>query len=128
MSTAAGDAAARIEIIRLADTLSDDELDALPVGAIQLAPDGTVLRYNETESSLSRLAKEDVVGRNFFTEVAPCTRVRDFHGRFAEGVEAGFLDVTFAYRFRFSDDRRKDVTITLSHRGGGNVWVLVERP
>jgi photoactive yellow protein len=120
---------ARAEMIQLLDTLSREELDELPVGVIQLDRDGTVLQYNETESSLARLSQADVVGRNFFREIAPCTAVRDFQGRFEEGVEREDLDTTFGYRFRFGDDRVKDVTITLSYRPHtGMVWVVVERP
>jgi photoactive yellow protein len=120
---------AREEMIQLLDTLSGEELDELPVGLIQLDRDGTVLQYNATESSLARLHQGDVLGRNFFTEIAPCTAVRDFQGRFQEGVASGVLDTTFGYRFRFDDDRAKDVTITLSYRPHADaVWVVVERP
>lgn len=120
---------ARAEMIQLLDTLSGDELDELPVGVIQLDRDGMVLQYNETESSLARFSRADVVGRNFFREIAPCTAVRDFQGRFEQGVEQGDLDATFGYRFRFPDDRIKDVTITLSYRPHTQVvWVVVERP
>lgn len=120
---------ARAEMVQLLDTLSREELDELPVGVIQLDRDGTVLQYNETESSLARIRPADVVGRSFFHEIAPCTAVRDFQGRFEEGVARGELDATFGYRFRFDDDRTKDVTITMSYRPHtGLVWVVVERP
>jgi photoactive yellow protein len=120
---------ARAEIIDLLDTLSREELDELPVGVIQLDRDGTVLEYNETESSLARFNRWDVVGRHFFRDIAPCTAVRDFQGRFEAGVAAGELDVTFAYRFRFPDERIKDVTITMAYRPHSErVWVVVERP
>ena len=120
---------ARAEMIRLLDTLSGTELDELPVGVIQLDRDGTVVQYNETESSLARVSQSDVVGRNFFRDIAPCTAVRDFQGRFEEGVAREDLDATFEYRFRFPDDRVKDVTITMSYRPHtGMVWVVVERP
>jgi photoactive yellow protein len=120
---------ARADTIGLADTLSDAELDLLPVGTILLDGEGTILRYNETEASLSRHAREEVLGKNFFRDVAPCTRVREFQGRFEEGVAAGELDVTFGYRFRFPDDRIKDVTVSMRYQPeSGNVWVLVERP
>lgn len=49
--------------------LNDQELDALPFGAILLSPDGTVLRFNRTEQELTGRRPENVVGRNFFTEV-----------------------------------------------------------
>jgi photoactive yellow protein len=71
----------RVEMIRMADTLTDAELDALPVGAILLDTEGRVLRYNRAEASLARLSPGEVIGRNFFSEVAPCTRVREFQGR-----------------------------------------------
>lgn len=120
---------ARAEMIQLLDTLTRDEIDELPVGVIQLDLDGTVLQYNETESSLARFSPADVVGRNFFREIAPCTAVRDFQGRFEQGVKTGDLDTTFGYRFRFADDRTKDVTITMSYRPHTEiVWVVVERP
>jgi photoactive yellow protein len=120
---------ARAEMIRLLDTLSREELDELPVGVIQLDRGGMVLQYNETESSLARFSRADVVGRHFFREIAPCTAVRDFQGRFEEGVERGDLDATFAYQFRFADERTKNVTITMSYRPHNEVvWVVVERP
>ena len=119
----------QVEVIRLADTLSGEELDALPVGLMLLDRDGTVLRYNRTEADLSRHAARDVLGRNFFRDVAPCTRVREFQGRFEEGVAARRLEVTFAFRFRFPDEREKDVTITMALRiETRTVWVMVERP
>ena len=120
---------ARAEMIRLLDTLSREELDELPVGVIQLDHDGTVVEYNDTESSLARFSRADVVGRSFFQEIAPCTAVRDFQGRFEDGVRGGALDVTFNYRFRFADERTKDVTITMSYRPHTQrTWVVVERP
>ena len=56
--------------------LSPSEIDALPFGYIALAPDGTIRKYNRYEADLARRDPQDVLGRNFFTEVAPCTQVR----------------------------------------------------
>lgn len=61
--------------------LSPEDLDRLPFGVIRLSGDGTVLGYNKTESEQARRAPASVIGRNFFTEVAPCTDVQGFHGR-----------------------------------------------
>jgi photoactive yellow protein len=53
---------------------SDDvALDALPFGVVAMAEDGTVTSYNLAESRLSGLTPANVVGRHFFTNVAPCT-------------------------------------------------------
>ena len=120
---------ARAEVILMVETLTAEELDSLPVGVIQLDRNGTVLQYNETESSLARTSRADVIGRDFFTEVAPCTAVRDFQGRFQDGVARRELDVTFDYQFRFRDDRIKDVSVSMRYRPESDtVWVVVERP
>lgn len=119
----------RAELVQMADTLTDEELDALPMGVIQLDAAGKILKYNETEGALARRSPAEVLGRDFFAEVAPCTRVQEFHGRFMEGVQRRALSTTFQYRFRFADDRVKDVTITLAYRPQTEtVWVFVERP
>jgi photoactive yellow protein len=120
---------ARAEVILMVETLTAEELDSLPVGVIQLDRNGTVLQYNETESALARTSRADVIGRDFFDEVAPCTAVRDFQGRFQDGVARRELDVTFDYQFRFRDDRTKDVSVSMSYRPESDtVWVVVERP
>lgn len=120
---------ARAEIIQMLDTMSEEELDALPLGVIQLDRDGTVLTYNDTEASLARFDRADVMGRNFFRDVAPCTAVREFQGRFSDGVERRELETRFNYQFRFRDDRTKNVAISMVYRlETDTVWVVVERP
>ena len=116
-------------VITRADVLTESELDALPVGMIQLDPTGKVLRFNQTESELARVAKGEAIGKNFFDEVAPCTKVQSFYGRFLEGVERKDLHTMFNYEFRFRDGRRKDVVISMFYSGTTDtVWVLVQRP
>ena len=116
-------------VLERADVLTEDELDNLPMGMIQLDRDGTVLRFNQAESTLAHVEKSAAVGRSFFDEVAPCTKVQDFHGRFLEGVEKRTLHTVFPYRFRFRDGRQKDVIISMFYSTSTEtVWVLVQRP
>lgn len=116
-------------VLEKADVLTADELDNLPVGMIQLSTDATVLKYNQTESDLTRVTKEEAIGKNFFDEVAPCTKVQEFHGRFLEGVAAKNLNTIFNYQFRFKDGRQKDVVISMFYSASTDtVWVLVQRP
>jgi len=84
--------------------LKPEELDALPYGLVVLDRDGCVLQYNDTESRMARLPKERVLGKNFFRDVAPCTRVREFEGRFAEFASGrtGSTLETFDFVFRFA--------------------------
>lgn len=107
------------------DGWGERELDRLPFGAIQLAPDGTVLQYNRYEEDLARRRASEVIGKNFFTEVAPCTDVRDFSGRFREGVAAGRLHVTFDYVFAFEPPKPVRVTLWYSDATGTG-WVFVQ--
>ena len=88
--------------------LSAVEIDALPFGYIALAPDGTIRKYNRYEADLARKNPQEVLGRNFFREVAPCTQVQDFEGRFREfasGETAGPA-LTFDFEFRFRHGRQ----------------------
>lgn len=117
--SAAGD-----HVVYAADALSSAELDALPYGMIQLDSHGTVLRYSGAETRLSGMTADETVGRDFFREVAPCTQVAEFFGRFQDGVRARQLDAVFNFRFSFRPP--KDVRIHLFYsKATRSVWVKV---
>ncbi|HEX8831596.1 MAG TPA: PAS domain-containing protein [Longimicrobium sp.] len=116
-------------VLQKADVLNENELDTLPVGMIQLDTSGKVLKFNQTESDLARVAKDDALGKSFFDEVAPCTKVQEFYGRFVEGVEKKSLHTVFDYVFKFRDGRQKNVVISMFYSPSTDtVWVCVERP
>jgi photoactive yellow protein len=73
-------AAAVIERIQVQD-LTEQELEKLPFGAIQLDTAGRILPFNGFESQISGVSKEQAVGKLFFTEIAPCTNVKESCGR-----------------------------------------------
>ncbi len=100
-------------------------LDELPFGVIQLDKDATILQYNRYEEDLTHFRASDVVGRNFFTEVAPCTDVRAFGGRFREGVARGQLHETFDFVFTFDPPKKVRVTLYLSAETA-TIWVFVQ--
>ena len=82
--------------------MSKAEVDDLPYGFVVLDEVGTILLYNRYESALSRLSSERVVGKNWFKEVAPCTRVEAFYGRFRALVQdEARLSASFRFRFSF---------------------------
>lgn len=112
-----------------ADHLDDAALDELSFGVICIAEDGTILRYNAAEGRLARLDPATVVGRNFFTDVAPCTYTEEFYGRFkafSEGSSAG--DMThFDYVFDFKfGAQRVDVELFRAN-GGDHYYLFVNR-
>lgn len=104
-------------------SLSAAELDALPFGAIQLDTSGTILAYNRAEESISGRRAEEVLGKNFFNDIAPCTRVRRFHGAFQVGLERKSLNEVFDFTFRFPEGPR-EVRIRMIYSGSA-VWIFV---
>lgn len=108
--------------IRVED-LDESTIDTCPFGVIRIDSAGKILAYNSYEERLAGLRREDVLGKSFFFEVAPCTRVRAFYGRFLDGIARGSLHAVFGFVFPFaSGDRRVQITL-YSHLG--DVWILV---
>lgn len=105
--------------------ISSMDIDTLPFGAIQLDKEGTVLAYNRFESEFAQRKREDVVGRNFFTEIAPCTRVRRFFGAFQEGVARASLNEVFDFVFLFpSGAREVRIRMIYSASPAPGVWIF----
>lgn len=108
--------------------MTSEELDRLPYGVITVDGRGRVLHYNEAESRMVGLPAHQVVGRCFFTEIAPCTQVQAFRGRFERFVEGGQgLNVeSFDFVFPFPA-APQEVTILLTparRRGQYQIAIL----
>lgn len=113
------------KVLEAADDMTPVELDGLPYGMIQLDASGRILNYNAVESSLASLPRDEAIGKQFFTEIAPCTRVQEFYGRFKEGVIRESLDTSFHFHFAFKQNPR-DVTVRLLYsKRTRTVWVLI---
>ena len=106
--------------------LDEAALNALDFGVIRVDDAGEIQFYNRYESELAGVDPEDAEGKNFFTQVAPCTNNRLFFGRFKDGVENGSMDASFPYTFTYKL-RPMLVDIRL-HRGpDGSNWILVRK-
>ena len=117
--------ATSLQELESVDRMNEQELETLTLGAIRLDKEGRILSYNAAESRLTGRDKSKVIGRNFFTEVAPCTNVQVFAGRFREGVDKKDMHVIFPYRFDFQMAPR-DVTVTLFYsKETDSAWVFV---
>lgn len=115
------------ELMKRVGELNPAELDALPFGMIQLDPTGRILKFNKTEAELARINRQRQLGKNFFEEVAPCTKVKEFYGRFIEGIARKELNETFGFVFKFAHGPR-NVAITLFYaQATQSVWVLVSQ-
>ena len=108
-------------------TLSHRQIDELAFGAIQLDSTGKILAFNQTESSITGRRAEAVIGRNFFSDVAPCCNKPAFQGVFAEGVKSGKLNAMFDYTF---DYVMKPTRVRIQMKKalvGESYWVFVKR-
>ena len=88
-------------------SMAPSVLDELPFGVIAMHVDGTVTDYNLREAAFSGLTPSRVIGRNFFTEVAPCTNNFIVADRMRDEVE---IDATVDYIFSV---RLKPTPVTL---------------
>lgn len=104
--------------------LSPSELDDQPFGIIRLDSSGRVLSYNAFEERLARRPRNEVVGKNFFLDVAPCTRVRGFYGRFLDGMARGSLRVRLGFVFEFEHGRR-EVEVSMLLADDASIWIIV---
>ena len=96
--------------------LEIEELDTLPVGVITLDRRGFVLRYNRTEAEYARRSTASTLNKNFFSDIAPCTRVQAFQGRFeafAAVNDNGYERFEFTFPFRWGE---RDVEILFCRR------------
>lgn len=99
-------------------------LDALPFGLIGMAPDGTVTSYNTAESRLAGLTPVNVIGRHFFSAVAPCTNNFMVAHRFeTEATIDDIIDYVFTLRMQPTRVRLR----LLKEIGRSNMFLAVER-
>lgn len=112
---------------RRVPSMSDDELDALPFGVICLDPLGKVLRYNLAESRLARLDRAQVLGKNFFRRVAPCTATPEFEGRVRAFLASTQPLDRFGYLFDFKFGAQQVEIELVRGPQNANVYLLVNR-
>lgn len=108
-------------------SMSDTDLDGLAFGAVQLDGNGTILQYNAAESAITGRNAEDVKGKNFFTEVAPCTNTATFFGEFKKGVESGNLNSLFEYTFDYKMQPTRVKVHMKKALMDDSYWVFVKR-
>lgn len=108
--------------------LPEGDIDTLPFGLISVDADGMIEQYNAYESRLARLSKERVIGRNFFTDVAPCTAVQEFRGRFERFVlGTGDAAESFDFQFLFAFGRQHVNITFLRSAKNKQIKILINR-
>jgi photoactive yellow protein len=109
------------------ERLSAQQLDALPFGVVRLDAEGIVTFYSRTEAEQSGFRDRRAIGRDFFTQIAPCLSTPERMLRIDEARRAGTLDIAFEQIGDF-DDAERELHVRVISASGGGVWVLLQRP
>ena len=119
-----------VNMAELLPRIPESVKNGLPFGIVKLDLVGTILEYNMAEGALTGVDPKWAIGKNFFDDVAMCTKTQAFYGRFVEGVKKGFLNAVFEYVF----DHQQNATKVKIHMftlpdssGKKTVMLLVKR-
>lgn len=107
--------------------LDSKKIGELTFGAIEIDKNGTIISYNAAEGDITGRDPKDVIGKNFFKEVAPCTNKPEFYGKFVEGVKSGKLDTMFEYLFDYNMKPTKVKVYMKKSLTNDNYWIFVNR-
>jgi photoactive yellow protein len=99
----------------------------LPFGAVMLDRTGTIVRYNKAEGLIASRVPEDVIGKNFFGDIAPCAKGKRFHGEFLKFHQTGQINVMFDYKFAYKGAQVAVKIHMKSQPDGQHCWLFVKR-
>jgi photoactive yellow protein len=117
----------KTDIDNVLSKMNDAQLNNLAFGAVELDASGKILKYNAVEGAITGRDPKAVIGKNFFTEVAPCTNRPEFKGVFDAGVRAKNLNTMFEYVF---DHQMKPTKVKIHMKSaisGDTYWMFVKR-
>jgi photoactive yellow protein len=119
-----------VDMAMILPRIPKELMNGLPFGMVKLDAKGTVIEYNMAEGDLTGIDPKWAMGKNFFDEVALCTKTAGFYGRFVEGVQKGFLNTVFDYVFDHREESvkvRVQMVLIPDHHGKKQVIVMVKR-
>jgi photoactive yellow protein len=99
----------------------------LPFGAVLLDRGGKIMKYSQAEGLIVGRDPNEVMGKNFFNDIAPCAKGKRFHGEFLKFNQSGQANVMFDYEF---DYKMRPVKVRIhlkSTPDGQNCWMFVKR-
>jgi photoactive yellow protein len=119
-----------IDISEVINRMPESVKNDLPFGLLKLNNDGTILEYNMAQAEISGIKAGDVLGKNFFLDVAVCTQRPEFYGKFKEGVASGTLNLVFEYVFEYRmvpTRVRVHMFSSKDHVGQRFIWLMVKK-
>ena len=107
--------------------MGDKAVDNLAFGAVKVDASGKILQYNVAEGDITGRDPKAVLGKNFFTEVAPCTNRPEFQGKFKDGIASGNLNTLFEYVFDYNMKPTKVKVHMMKAVAGDGYFIFVKR-
>ncbi len=106
------------------EAANDEALESADFGIVAMSPSGVVTSYNAAEGRLSGLTPSRVIGRHFFSAVAPCTNNFMVAQRFETEPELdAIIDYVFTLRMEPTPVRLR----LLRQAGRRRMYLAVER-
>lgn len=102
-------------------------VEKLPFGAVMLDRAGKVVKYNAAEGMIAGRNAADVIGKDFFNQIAPCAKGKRFHGEFLKFHKTGKVNTLFDYEFEY---KMKPVRVRIHLKAapdGQTCWMFVKR-
>lgn len=99
----------------------------LPFGAVLLDRTGKIIKYNKAEGLIANRVPGEVIGMDFFNQIAPCAKGKRFHGEFIKFHRTGQANVMFDYKFAY---KGADVNVKIHMKAqpdGQSCWLFVKR-
>lgn len=115
------------DVANVLSKMDDAQLNKLAFGAVEVDAAGRIIKYNAVEGAITGRDPKAVIGKNFFTEVAPCTNRPEFKGVFDTGVRGKDLNTMFEYVF---DHQMKPTKVKIHMKraiAGETYWIFVKR-
>ena len=102
-------------------------IDRLPFGAMLLDPQGRIMRYSKVESTFSGRDPEEVIGKNFFDDVAPCSKGQIVYHKFFQAIADGSVNLLLDYKFDYGIDHVEVRLHLKSQDTSKGVWMFIKR-
>jgi photoactive yellow protein len=106
--------------------MSREQLDALPFGAIRLDAERRIDRFNRFEADAATFFPASVVGMRF-SELAPCSAVKEFAETIEQGYATGEVDRVLRFVFPHHGARAVVSVRVFCDRDTHGLWIFVSK-
>ena len=128
MTTAIANSFVPDKVLNNIDRINPENADKMPFGVTQVDKEGNIKLYNSyNRDEFADFKGQDVTGKNYFTDVAPCANNFMFSGRFKRGIENGNLNSIFDYLFTYKLAPTKVKVHLYSDANTGTHWIFVKK-